>query len=107
MQMNTDLVMPKAGNGDNANHGLARTIKETCMTGTVLKHADLTDAIIGSFYDVYHELGHGFFESVYREALVIALMQKGLQAEREKTVRFLFAETSWAYFEQIWWSTTK
>jgi len=27
-----------------------------------LKHADLTDAIIDSFYDVYNELRHGFLE---------------------------------------------
>jgi len=30
-----------------------------------LKHADLTDRIIGIFYDVYNELGYGFLESVY------------------------------------------
>jgi GxxExxY protein len=60
------------------------------MTGTVLKHAELTEAIIGSFYDVYHELGHGFLESVYREALVVALAQKGMQAEREKMVQVSF-----------------
>jgi hypothetical protein len=28
------------------------------MTGIFLKHAELTEAIFGSFYDVYHELGH-------------------------------------------------
>jgi hypothetical protein len=26
-----------------------------------LKHAELTDKIIGVFYDVYNELGHGFW----------------------------------------------
>jgi GxxExxY protein len=56
----------------------------------VLRHAELTEAIIGSFYDVYRELGHGFLESVYREALVIALAQKGMQAEPEKTVQVSF-----------------
>ena len=25
-----------------------------------LKHSKLTEAIIGTFYDVYNELGHGF-----------------------------------------------
>jgi len=47
------------------------------MTNTMLKHADLTEVIIGCFYDVYHELGHGFLESVYREAMIVALQQKG------------------------------
>jgi GxxExxY protein len=33
------------------------------------KHRDLTEKIIGLFYAVYNELGHGFLESVYEEAL--------------------------------------
>jgi GxxExxY protein len=54
------------------------------MADNSLEYADLTEAIIGSFYDVYHELGHGFLESIYRESMAVALVQKGLQIEREK-----------------------
>ena len=43
-----------------------------------LKHRDLTQKIIGTFYEVYNELGHGFLESVYQAALTIALESKGL-----------------------------
>ena len=39
----------------------------------VLKHADVTEKIIGVFYDVYNELGYGFLECVYEESLVAAL----------------------------------
>lgn len=39
------------------------------------KHDDLTQKIIGAFYDVYNELGYGFLESVYREAMHLALGQ--------------------------------
>jgi GxxExxY protein len=55
-----------------------------------LKHGELTDKIIGVFYDVYNELGHGFLESVYEEAMTIALRQIGLVVERQKplVVRF-------------------
>jgi GxxExxY protein len=42
------------------------------------KHSELTNAIIGVFYDVYNELGSGFLESVYRNALRLALTEKGL-----------------------------
>jgi len=28
------------------------------------KHSELTDMVIGVFYDVYNELGFGFLESV-------------------------------------------
>jgi len=33
-----------------------------------LKHRELTQKIIGIFYEVYNELGHGFLESVYETA---------------------------------------
>jgi GxxExxY protein len=49
----------------------------------VLKHADVTEKIIGLFYDVYNELGYEFLECVYEESLVIALNQAGLTASRQ------------------------
>ena len=57
---------------------------------TVLKHSDLTDRIIGVFYDVYNELGHGFLESAYAEAMVIALEDVGLAVAREVPVPVWF-----------------
>ena len=45
-------------------------------------HADLTERIIGVFYDVYNELGHGFLESVCQTAMVMALRQSGLSVEQ-------------------------
>jgi GxxExxY protein len=47
------------------------------------KHEGTTRTIIGVFYDVYNELGHGFLESVYREAMAIALRCEGLKADKE------------------------
>lgn len=44
-----------------------------------LKHANLTEKIIGVFFDVYNELGHGFLESVYEQALGIALTETGMR----------------------------
>src|SRR5271165_7304893 len=58
--------------------------------GSKLKHGEITEAIIGAFYDVYNELGHGFLESVYRDALAVVLLSKGLSVEREKTVQVRF-----------------
>jgi GxxExxY protein len=57
---------------------------------TALKHSDLTDRIIGVFYDVYNELGHGFLESTYAEAMVIALEDEGLSVAREVPVPVWF-----------------
>lgn len=43
-----------------------------------LKHRELTQKIIGVFYEVYNELGHGFLESVYETAFEMALVSKGI-----------------------------
>jgi GxxExxY protein len=55
-----------------------------------LKHAELTDKIIGVYYDVYNELGYGFLESVYEESMAMALGEVGLQAQRQVAVPVLF-----------------
>ncbi len=46
---------------------------------TELKHTELTRIVIGTFYEVYNELGHGFIESVYEKSLAIALREKGYE----------------------------
>lgn len=54
------------------------------------KHDALTEQIIGIFYDVYNELGEGFLESVYREAMRLALSQAGLRVDAEVSVPVSF-----------------
>ena len=54
------------------------------------KHDDLTKRIVGVFYEVYSELGPGFLESVYREAMRLALGQAGLKALAEVAVPVSF-----------------
>jgi GxxExxY protein len=51
-----------------------------------LKHSALTEKIIGVFYDVYNESGHGFLESTYSEALAVALYESALTTAREVPV---------------------
>ena len=55
-----------------------------------LKHGELTEQIIGVFYDVYNELGYGFLESMYSEAMLFALQDAGLSASREVSVPVWF-----------------
>lgn len=43
-----------------------------------LKHGELTQRIIGVFFEVYNELGHGFLESVYEKSFAVALKASGL-----------------------------
>ncbi len=55
-----------------------------------LKHSELTERIIGVFYDVYNELGYGFLESTYAAAMTVALQQCGLAVAREVAVPVWF-----------------
>ncbi|HEU5235542.1 MAG TPA: GxxExxY protein [Pyrinomonadaceae bacterium] len=57
-----------------------------------LKHKELTETIIGVFYEVYNELGHGFLESVYEKAFEVALNSKGLNVLRQIEVPVWFRE---------------
>lgn len=54
------------------------------------KHSELSEVIIGVFYEVYNELGYGFLESVYRNSLQLALLAKGLRVETEVAVPVFF-----------------
>lgn len=42
------------------------------------KHTELTERIIGAFYEVYNNLGYGFLEKVYENSLVLELHKLGL-----------------------------
>jgi GxxExxY protein len=53
-------------------------------------HSDLTQTIIGTFYEVYNELGHGFLESVYENALAIALRSKGFEVHQQISIPVWF-----------------
>jgi GxxExxY protein len=53
-------------------------------------HAEITETVIGVFFDVYNELGGGFLEGVYHEALRIALTQAGMRVEMEVPVPVYF-----------------
>lgn len=59
-------------------------------TNSTYKHSELTDIVIKTFYEVYNELGYGVAEVVYRNALQIALIAKGLEARTEVHIPVLF-----------------
>src|SRR4051812_11351898 len=55
-----------------------------------LKHQGVTSQVIRIFFQVYNELGVGFLESVYMEALCLALSQAGLSTQREMPLTVTF-----------------
>lgn len=50
---------------------------------TILKHKDLSDEVVGCFYDVYNLLGYGFLEHVYQNAMINELNCRGIKAKKE------------------------
>lgn len=72
-----------------------------------LIHSELTEKIIGVFYEVYNELGHGFLESVYEQALAIALAQQQISFQRQIGIPVWFRRHRLMIFGQISLSRTK
>ena len=44
---------------------------------------NITQKIIGAAYTVYNQMGFGFLESVYHQAMLIELIKNGLKVESE------------------------
>lgn len=55
-----------------------------------LLHSELTEKILGVYYDVYNEIGHGFLESVYSNCMFFALTKTGISVRREVPVPVYF-----------------
>ncbi len=49
------------------------------MDAVGLVHRELTEKVIGLFYETYNELGFGFLESVYESAFSLRLKATGLK----------------------------
>lgn len=52
----------------------------------VLKHEELTEEIIGAFYDLYNDLGFGFQEKVYQNSMYFDLLELGLKVEAQRPI---------------------
>ena len=56
----------------------------------VIPEAELTDKIIGAAFAVHNELGSGFLERVYENAMVIQLRSMGICLEQQKQLQVHF-----------------
>jgi GxxExxY protein len=54
------------------------------------KRDPLTEKIIGCCYEIHRELGPGFSEKIYHEALLLVLTEKSLSVEKEKEYKVEF-----------------
>jgi GxxExxY protein len=57
---------------------------------TNLLHKKITDDILKVYYDVYNQLGYGFLEKVYQNALYFELKSKGYKVEAQKQIKVYF-----------------
>ena len=53
-------------------------------------HQELTSEIINAFYAVYNELGYGFLEKVYENALAHELGKRGLKVQQQAPIQVNF-----------------
>lgn len=60
------------------------------MDNEIYPHTKITEQIISAVYEVYNRLGPGFLESIYENAMVIAIRKRGLKVEKQKLYRIMF-----------------
>jgi len=54
---------------------------------TEILHKELSDSILKVFYEVYNELGYGFIEKVYQNAMYLELKSQGFKVEAQKQIK--------------------
>jgi GxxExxY protein len=69
---------------------------------TELKYIELTDKIVSAFYKVHSELGFGFMEKVYENALFMELRSMGIFCIKQKPIQVYYnTQVVGEYFANI------
>nr|WP_315150122.1 GxxExxY protein [uncultured Flavobacterium sp.] len=55
-----------------------------------LLYKEITDSILKAYYDVYNQLGYGFLEKVYQNAMYFELKSLGYKVEAQKPIKVYF-----------------
>ena len=55
-----------------------------------MDHSELTSSILGAAFDVSNELGSGFLEKVYENAILIRLHELGIEAKSQQLIEIYF-----------------
>ena len=67
-----------------------------------LLHSEITGRILKAFFNVYHELGYGFLEKVYENAMLIELDELGLVCRQQHQISVFYNdENVGEYFADI------
>ena len=66
------------------------------------KHKNLTEKIIKIFYRVYNELGYGFLEKVYENAMMIEFRKEGIACVSQSPIKVFYGgEVIGEYYADI------
>jgi len=81
----------------NANKSLHKSVKS--LSSMFLKiskmdliHKELSSKIISAFYDVYNELGYGFLEKVYENALMNELISRNISCKKQQAIKVYYKD---------------
>jgi len=66
--------------------------QESRKTGKELRDSKITDAIIAAAIAVHRELGPGFIESVYEQALAVEFALQGIAFVRQKSIPLFYRD---------------
>jgi GxxExxY protein len=66
--------------------------EESRNAGKELRHSEITDVIISAAIAVYRELGPGFLESIYEQALAVEFARRGIAFVRQKPIPLFYRD---------------
>jgi GxxExxY protein len=66
--------------------------EESRNAGTELRHREITDVIIAAAIAVHRELGPGFLESIYEQALAVEFALRGIAFVRQKPIPLFYRD---------------
>jgi GxxExxY protein len=66
--------------------------EENRKTGRILRHSEITEQVIAAAIRVHRELGPGFLESIYEEALAVEFALSGIQFIRQHPVPLFYRD---------------
>src|SRR6184192_406118 len=66
--------------------------EESRKAGTLLRDSEITESIIAAAIAVHRELGPGFIESVYEQALAVEFALKGIAFVRQKPIPLFYRD---------------
>lgn len=66
--------------------------EESRKAGKLLRHSEVTEQVIAAGIRVHRELGPGFLESIYEEALAVEFALSGIQFIRQDPVPLFYRD---------------